>query len=192
MKEPKEKLSEFAALLKSARQKKDSVQIEPVVEKTIESVVEEVPEVHFGIRSEEPVQMEAQSPTVLVQLQKDFQNLKKIVEQQNQRPIYQPSYSGGGADNLSNIDRTVRTVSADYTPTTRDWYIGVNSNSIVTITLPTKIKNGREFVIKDESGHAELTPIRILGNIDSDPDGVEIRINYGSVTLLYNNGWRII
>lgn len=192
MQEPKEKLSEFAALLKSARKKKDSVQIEPVVEESVQSIVEEVPEVHFGVRAEDPVQTEQQSPTVLAQLQKDFQNLKKIVEQQNQRPIYQPSYSGGGADNLSNIDRTVRTVSADYTPTTRDWYIGVNSESIVTITLPTKIKNGREFVIKDESGHAELTPIRILGNIDSDPDGVEIRINHGSVTLLYNNGWRII
>jgi hypothetical protein len=48
-------------------------------------------------------------------------------------------------------------------------------------------------VIKDESGHAQLTPIAIVGNIDNDPNGAEIRINNGAVQLVYhNNGWRII
>jgi hypothetical protein len=192
------KLSEFAALLKSAKKKND-----PIVESDVsstDSVVsnlqeEETPVVDFGIRvPEQPAEEQSNGKTSLIvaQLQKDIQNLKKLVETQSARPIYQPSYSGGGADNLSNIDRTVKTVTTDYTLTIRDWYVGVNASEIVTITLPTKVKNGKEFVVKDESGHAELTPIRIIGNIDNDVNGVEIRIDNGSVTLLYNNGWRII
>lgn len=92
----------------------------------------------------------------------------------------------------SNLGKATLVTSVDYTPTVNDYYIGVNSENIVTITLPNGVSNGREYIIKDESGNAQLVPIKILGNVDNDPDGVELRINNGSVTVIYRNGWRII
>jgi hypothetical protein len=83
-------------------------------------------------------------------------------------------------------------VSTNYLATVDDYYIGVNSENSITITLPNAPVNGTEYIIKDESGHAQLTPIVILGNIDNDPGGVELRVNNGSVTVIYRNGWRII
>lgn len=85
-------------------------------------------------------------------------------------------------------------VTGDYTITRRDYYVGVNSTVKCYITLPdpSTIVNGREVIIKDESGHAQLTPIKVIGTVDNDPNGFEIRINNGSVTLIYRNGWRIV
>lgn len=103
---------------------------------------------------------------------------------------------GGGAGEIYNLDMPTRTVTGDYTIARKDYYIGVNCNVKSYITLPTpgsNIKNGRIVVIKDESGHAQLTPIKIIGTIDNDPNGAEIRINNGAVQLLYSNGqWRIV
>lgn len=207
------KLNELAELLKSAKrsttQKQDSVDISvPVVEETVSN---ELPDTFQELLEaetisnlptpkpavvQEPVMTVAQEkPNLFMhQMQKEMQMLRKMFEDsQRRQSIYQPSYSGGGADSMTNIDRPIRNVVANYTPTTRDWYIGVGQrNEIITITLPTAIKNGREYVIKDEAGIAQLVPIRIVGTIDTDSDGIELRINYGSVTLLYNNGWRII
>jgi dUTPase len=195
MGEQVDKLKEFASLLKAAKAPKQAVveDLPPVAsEITVEPVVEAVP-IQLPVTFEQPLAPQPRT-FILDQLQRDMQFLKKAFEETRRQPVYQPSYSGGGADNLSNIDRSTKTVTSDYTPTTRDWYIGVDSatDSIVTITLPTAIQNGREYVIKDQSGHAQLTPIRIIGTIDGDPDGAEIRINNGSITLLYHNGWRII
>lgn len=207
------KLNELAELLKSAKrsttQKQESVDISvPVVEETVSN---ELPDTFQELLEaetisnlptpkpavvQEPVMTVAQEkPNLFMhQMQKEMQMLRKMFEDsQRRQSIYQPSYSGGGADSMTNIDRPIRNVVANYTLTTRDWYIGVGQrNEIITITLPTAIKNGREYVIKDEAGIAQLVPIRIVGTIDTDSEGIELRINYGSVTLLYNNGWRII
>lgn len=206
------KLNELAELLKSAKrsttQKQESVDISvPVVEETVSN---ELPDTFQELLEaetisnlptpkpavvQEPVMTVAQEkPNLFMQqMQKEMQMLRKMFEDsQRRQSIYQPSYSGGGADSMTNIDRPIRNVVANYTLTTRDWYIGVGQrNEIITITLPTAIKNGREYVIKDEAGIAQLVPIRIVGTIDTDSEGIELRINYGSVTLLYNNGWRI-
>lgn len=101
---------------------------------------------------------------------------------------------GGGAGDVINLDMPTTLVTGDYTITRRDYYIGVNCSTIANITLPnpSTIVNGREVIIKDESGHAQLTPIRVIGTVDNDPNGFEIRINNGSVTLIYRNGWRIV
>lgn len=103
---------------------------------------------------------------------------------------------GGGAGEIYNLDMPTRTVTGDYTIGRKDYYVGVDCNVKSYITLPTpgsNIKNGRIVVIKDESGHAQLTPIKIIGTIDNDPNGAEIRINNGAVQLLYSNGqWRIV
>lgn len=102
---------------------------------------------------------------------------------------------GGGAAQIYNLDIPVKTVTGDYTIGRKDYYIGVSSTVKTYITLPalgSNQKEGRMVVIKDESGHAQLTPIAIVGTIDNDPNGAEIRINNGAIQLVYRSGWRII
>lgn len=103
---------------------------------------------------------------------------------------------GSGAAEIYNLDLPTKTVTGDYIIGRKDYYVGVNNSVKTYITLPTSgsnVKNGRVVVIKDESGHAQLTPIKIVGTIDNDPNGAEIRINNGAVQLLYSDGqWRII
>lgn len=102
---------------------------------------------------------------------------------------------GSGAAEIYNLDMPARQVTGDYTINRKDYYVGVNCDVKSYITLPTtgrNLKNGRVVVIKDESGHAQLTPIKIVGTIDNDPNGVEIRINNGAIQLIYRDGWRII
>lgn len=101
---------------------------------------------------------------------------------------------GGGAGDIINLDMPTKLVTGDYTITRRDYYVGVNCDVKANITLPdpSTIVDGREVIIKDESGHAQLTPIKVLGTVDNDPYGFEIRINNGSVTLIYRDGWRIV
>ncbi len=75
----------------------------------------------------------------------------------------------------------------------QDYYIGANNQTeSVTIILPSDPSSGRMVIIKDESGRAQINPIKIDGNIDNDPGGAEIRINNGGVQLIYRNGWRIV
>ena len=101
---------------------------------------------------------------------------------------------GGGAGDVINLDVPTTIVTGDYTVTRHDYYVGVNCTSRANITLPSSstLKNGREVIIKDESGRAQLNPIKVLGNVDNDPDGFEIRINNGAVQLIYREGWRIV
>lgn len=186
------KLNELAELLKSAKKVSYPV-AEQIAQEIVPGIVEQKP-LPVVEAVQVPVPVEQKPNIFITQLQKEIQLLKKMVEDGSRRQqAYQPTYSGGGADSTADINRPIKNVTANYTPTTRDWYIGVgNRNEIITITLPTAIKNGREYVIKDEAGIAELVPIRILGLIDNDAEGIELRINNGSVTLIYNNGWRII
>lgn len=90
------------------------------------------------------------------------------------------------------IHNTTYVTSNTYIATDSDYYIGVNNASYTTITLPPAPASGRMLIIKDESGFAQLNPIKLDGNIDNDPGGAEIRINNGGVQLLYRNGWRIV
>ena len=77
-----------------------------------------------------------------------------------------------------------------------DYYIGVNYAGICTITLPAG-KEGLIFVIKDESGHASYAYRYIqiqgsAGELIDDNSYVVINLDYGSLTFIYRNGWRII
>lgn len=101
---------------------------------------------------------------------------------------------GGGAGDIVSLDMPTKVVTTDYTMNRKDYYIGVNADIKVSITLPTSsLHNGKVVVIKDESGHANSTPIKIIGNIDNDPNGAEIRINNGAIQLIYRgNSWRVI
>ena len=90
------------------------------------------------------------------------------------------------------VHNTTIVNSNTYVVANSDYYIGVNNASYTTITLPSTPVSGRMVIIKDESGNAQLYPIKLDGNVDNDPGGAEIRINNGGVQLIYRNGWRII
>jgi hypothetical protein len=90
------------------------------------------------------------------------------------------------------VHNTTIVTSNTYVVANSDYYIGVNNASYTTITLPSTPVSGRMVIIKDESGNAQLYPIKIDGNVDNDPGGAEIRINNGGVQLIYRNGWRIV
>ena len=97
--------------------------------------------------------------------------------------------SANGADIMAVYGTTT-----NYTATANDEYIGVNSASAVTITLPTGTQ-GRVYTIKDEygqgSGKITIQP--------TSPDKIDnalryiISVPYRSVSAVYRAGqWRII
>ena len=91
-------------------------------------------------------------------------------------------------------------VTADnYAAANSDFYIGVNYDGNVAITLPTQpeVANGHTFVIKDESGNASGATnwIDIYASGTDKIDGqdfVRLQIDHGSLTFFYRGGWRII
>lgn len=89
-------------------------------------------------------------------------------------------------------NRPTRTVTtASNTTTVADYYIGVNYNGLVALTLHTPPQNGQQLVFKDESGTCSSNAITVVGVVDNSTNFV-LAINNGSVSLIYNNGWRII
>ena len=91
------------------------------------------------------------------------------------------------------VHNTALVTNNTYVVQDSDYYIGANNQTqSVTIILPAAPPAGRMVIIKDESGRAQINPIKIDGNIDNDPGGAEIRINNGGVQLIYRNGWRIV
>ena len=90
------------------------------------------------------------------------------------------------------VYNTTEVTTPTYTVNDTDYYIGVNYNGPVTITLPTSADSGRMIIIKDEDGDAEINPITVLGNVDNDAGGFIIQINNGAIQMIYRNGWRIV
>jgi hypothetical protein len=98
--------------------------------------------------------------------------------------------SSTGADLISVYGTTT-----SYTATDTDEYIGVDSASAVTITLPSSPDQGRVYIIKDERGQGS-------GKITiQPPSGTSIdgKVNYvigvpnQSVQIVYRaTGWWII
>lgn len=93
---------------------------------------------------------------------------------------------------------TTSVTSSSYTAQITDYYIGVNYPGAVTITLPTDIEIGTCYVIKDELGQASNGANRYIAVIPSGVDTIDnmnkatIAYDYGSLTLIYRNGWRIV
>jgi hypothetical protein len=73
-----------------------------------------------------------------------------------------------------------------------EYYMGVNYAGPVTITLPITPSSGRMLIIKDESGHASINPITVLGTVDNDTGGFIIQLDNGGIQMIYRNGWRIV
>ena len=88
-------------------------------------------------------------------------------------------------NNVTSVTTASHTLAGD------DYYVGINYAGVCTVTLGTTT-NGRVIVIKDESGAASTNNIILSGTVDNDAGGATIAIDNGSLTLIYNNGWRVI
>jgi len=106
---------------------------------------------------------------------------------------------GGGETNLAYMDMPLKYItSLSYTLTPQDYYIGVNYAGAVTITLPTPRKNGKTYIVKDELGEASKGVNRYITILPSGSDTIDgrdraiIAYDYGSLTFVYRNGWRVV
>jgi len=96
--------------------------------------------------------------------------------------------SATGADFLNTTG-----VTANYTANATDEYIGVNSTSLVTVTLPTGI-DGRQYIIKEERGSG-TGKVNVQGTSSEKIDGSSFKqlSANASLTVVFRAGsWRII
>lgn len=190
----------FSQLTRPITQNELSIISEEVEEEIQERIVEEtqiatpVDRVQQYLNQiEKDTSVKVESTSISPEL-RAIQDKLKYLEQWVTRSS--ATIAGGGAAEIYNLEMPSRVVSTDYVINRKDYYIGVNGDTKIEITLPVEgrnLKNGRVVIIKDESGHAQLTPIKIIGTIDNDPSGAEIRINNGALQLIYrNNSWRVV
>jgi hypothetical protein len=106
---------------------------------------------------------------------------------------------GGGETNLAYMDMPLTYVTTStYTIKPQDYYIGINYAGAVTITLPTPKKNGKTYIIKDELGEASRGVNRHIYIYPSGTDLIDeedyaiLAFDYGSLTFVYRNGWRVV
>ena len=101
----------------------------------------------------------------------------------------QITISANGADLMA-----VTGTTTSYTATANDEYIGVNSASAVTITLPLGTP-GRVYTIKDEygQGSGKITIAPQTGEKIDNSTTYIISVPYQSVSTVFRAGqWRII
>ena len=106
---------------------------------------------------------------------------------------------GSGAGDISTLSQqSVSVTSNSYTANRKDYYIGVNYAGKVTVYLPTSPVQGREVIVKDESGNCgaginRWITIRTADGLNIDgKNAANLAINYGSLTFVNRNGWRIV
>jgi hypothetical protein len=88
-------------------------------------------------------------------------------------------------------------VSSDYTATCDDYYIGVNSDGPVTITLPSECTDCCEIIVKAEMGpplgNRKVTVTTSDGSYIDGIDKYVMEVPYQSVNLFCRGGdWHII
>lgn len=96
--------------------------------------------------------------------------------------------SATGADIINTTG-----VNANYTATASDEYIGVNSTSLVTVTLPVGI-DGRQYTVKEERGSG-TGKVNVQGTGSEKIDGSSFKqlSANASLTVVFRAGtWRII
>ena len=104
--------------------------------------------------------------------------------------------NAGGGGPVSYATTYVTTTS--YTITQNDYYVGVNTTSPVTITLPTLVDSGTAFIVKDELGQASQGTNRYITILPSGSDLIDgqnraiLAYDFGSLTFVYRNGWRVV
>ena len=102
---------------------------------------------------------------------------------------------GFGGNGTGTFNYNVRTVHTDYTFIASDYYVGVESNTSINITLPPG-EEGRICVVKDQSSNCSIHNLTILpqgtDTIDNQ-NSVILALNNAAVDMIYTNGgWRII
>lgn len=96
--------------------------------------------------------------------------------------------SATGADILNTVG-----VTSNYTATATDEYIGVDSTSLVTVTLPVGI-TGRQYTIKEEHGSG-TGKVNVQGSNTEKIDGSPFKqlTAFASMTVVFRAGqWRVI
>ena len=83
-------------------------------------------------------------------------------------------------------------VAPIYTVSDSDYYIGVNTSSTPVTIILSAPSDGKEIIIKDESGNCATNNITLVGTVDNDPSGAVMAINNSALHLIYRSGWRII
>jgi hypothetical protein len=167
------------------------------LEKTQEDLIEK----SLGLLSEpsnvkqqnDPLTPLDQNFATLDDLQKHYKLFLSRIQQQLS------TLGGGGESSLAYMDMPLTYVtSSSYTITPQDYYIGVNYAGAVTITLPTPRKNGKVYIVKDELGEASKGTNRYITILPSGSDLIDGRnrailaYDYGSLTFVYRNGWRVV
>jgi hypothetical protein len=103
-----------------------------------------------------------------------------------------------GSGTLSNVHNTTAVSGATYYASTNDYYIGVSYAGPVTVVLPQNTINGKEVVVKDESGQAgagvgrRITIQGYTGDMIDNQSNVILNLNNAAIHMIYRNGWRII
>ena len=97
-------------------------------------------------------------------------------------------------DAVGNPLYNTTVVTADYSATNDDYYIGVNSATATTITLPAGT-DGKMFIVKDELGPGSGN-ITIQGTGGETIDGSATFVNtvtYGSVSFIFRGTeWHVV
>jgi hypothetical protein len=193
-----------------------SKEIEPINEEVIDEIVEVVEELQeeleepkyptlmersLGLLAEpsdikvqqDPLTSLDQKFATLDDLQKHYKLFLSRIQQQLS------TLGGGGETNLAYMDMPLKYItSSSYTLTPQDYYIGINYAGAVTITLPTPRKNGKTYIVKDELGEASKGVNRYITILPSGSDTIDgrdraiIAYDYGSLTFVYRNGWRVV
>ena len=134
-----------------------------------------------------------QNFVTLDQLNKHYNTFLNRIQQQLS------TLGGGGESNLTYMDVPLKYVSSSsYTITPQDYYIGVNYAGRVNITLPTPRKNGKIYIVKDERGEASKGNNRHIYIYPSGSDLIDgqdytvLAYDFGSLTFVYRDGWRVI
>ena len=93
---------------------------------------------------------------------------------------------------------TTYITSSSYTIALSDYYVGVNTSSSATITLPPLVDSGSTYIVKDERGEASKGTNRYITILPSGSDLIDGRdrailaFDYGSLTFTYRDGWRVV
>ena len=189
-----ENLSNLFKSKTSTKKKKDPIVIEEVSDK-----MEEEPKQPLGLLANPP---DVKTPDPLTPLDQDFvtkkemENHYKLFLNRIQQQL--STLGGGGEANITFLDTPITLITeSSYQVKNKDYYVGVNYEGIVTITLPSPT-NGKRIVVKDESGkasyknrHIRIVPLSGSDTIDSK-DAAIINLDHGSLTFIYREGWRII
>jgi len=208
-----EDLGALFTQLEGATKKEDLVVEESLVEEVqfLDEVapVEPIEEAKVEELTKTPVEAAIGVEKYLRALPKDSHSFQQPIEQQTNAEMkaildklkfmeqwlgkISAAGPGGGAGDVISLDHQTRLVnSASYTIGRKDYYIGVNYEGRVTLTLPSLAKDGRYIIIKDESGRASVYPITVQGTVDNDPNGFVLAMNNGAIQMIYRNGWRIV